>query len=141
MIKKRKARINVVKQFGNLISTYKEIVKSKGQECKKYFIVLRIVQFENANEYEIKIVLSQNAYPKIYIVSPNIFNDSCGKKPPHVYEYNKEKCRICLFLPGEVKLFEYYDKIVPWISEWLLNYEIWKITGVWNGGGHSGEKR
>ena len=25
--------------------------------------------------------------------------------------------------------------IVPWISEWLLHYEIWLVTGEWHGGG------
>jgi hypothetical protein len=25
--------------------------------------------------------------------------------------------------------------IVPWISEWLLHYEIWLVTGKWCAGG------
>jgi hypothetical protein len=34
--------------------------------------------------------------------------------------------------------------IVPWASEWLLHYEIWRATGTWTGGGHEpkqGSKR
>jgi hypothetical protein len=26
--------------------------------------------------------------------------------------------------------------VVPWISEWLLYYELWLFTGEWTGGGH-----
>jgi hypothetical protein len=27
------------------------------------------------------------------------------------------------------------DTTLPWTAEWLINYEIWKATGVWYGGG------
>jgi len=25
--------------------------------------------------------------------------------------------------------------ILPWASEWLFHYEIWRATGEWTGGG------
>jgi hypothetical protein len=25
---------------------------------------------------------------------------------------------------------------ILWTSEWLLDYEIWPVTGQWHGGGH-----
>jgi hypothetical protein len=28
------------------------------------------------------------------------------------------------------------DTTIPWVAEWLLQYEAWKITGEWLGGGH-----
>jgi len=28
------------------------------------------------------------------------------------------------------------DTIIPWASEWLFHYEIWKVTKTWHGGGH-----
>jgi len=27
------------------------------------------------------------------------------------------------------------NSVALWISEWLLHYEIWLITGEWHGGG------
>lgn len=27
------------------------------------------------------------------------------------------------------------DTIIPWTSEWLLHYEYWVLTGIWQGGG------
>jgi hypothetical protein len=40
--------------------------------------------------------------------------------------------------PGECK----HDRllaitVVPWISEWLIYYELWLVTGRWLGGGHT----
>jgi hypothetical protein len=27
------------------------------------------------------------------------------------------------------------DTTLPWTAEWLINYEIWRATGLWYGGG------
>jgi hypothetical protein len=57
-----------------------------------------------------------------------------GESLPHTYPGE----RLCLYYPGigewrsDVLLVK---TIVPWISEWLLNYEIWLATGIWCGGG------
>jgi hypothetical protein len=44
--------------------------------------------------------------------------------------------------PGECK----HDRllaitVVPWISEWLIYYELWLVTGRWLGGGHTVNRR
>jgi hypothetical protein len=55
-----------------------------------------------------------------------------GERLPHVYENDE----LCLYYPGEWSGKSHIaDTIIPWISEWLLHYEIWLATGEWQGGG------
>jgi hypothetical protein len=34
------------------------------------------------------------------------------------------------------------ETIIPWLSLWLTFYEMWRVTGEWDGGGitHDGSK-
>ena len=137
----RKGRINVVAQFGSIASLYKDIIVEKWHCSSKYYIRMRIKPSLISNNYQIKMQLEQNNYPQIFVENPNIYDECGGRRPPHVYEFSDKVCRICLFMAGEVKLSEFYDKVVPWISEWLIHYEIWRITVQWNGGGHVGSKK
>ena len=55
-----------------------------------------------------------------------------GEALPHVYEGGT----LCLHLPGEwTSDMLLVDSTVPWTAEWLINYEIWRATGEWYGGG------
>lgn len=52
---------------------------------------------------------------------------------PHVYTQD----HLCLYYPWQWTDNKLITRtIVPWASEWLLHYEIWKATGTWHGGGH-----
>jgi hypothetical protein len=43
---------------------------------------------------------------------------------------------LCLHLPGEWKPSMFVaDSTLTWTAEWLFNYEVWKATGEWHGGG------
>lgn len=57
-------------------------------------------------------------------------------KIPHLYEQPlpDQPPKLCLYLPSDNDwntLSPIADYIVPWISEWLLNYELWHVTGHW----------
>jgi hypothetical protein len=55
-----------------------------------------------------------------------------GESLPHVYGDGA----LCLHLAGEWSSdMLVVDSIIPWTAEWLINYEIWKATGEWHGGG------
>jgi hypothetical protein len=55
-------------------------------------------------------------------------------KLPHVYSHEKQY--LCLYYHGDFNYNKQFVKtIIPWTSEWLLHYEAWACTGVWNGGG------
>jgi hypothetical protein len=78
--------------------------------------------------------------PNITILAPKLVAPQGGHLP-HVFPGNKP----CLHFPGEWTPEMLIAKsIVPWASEWLLHYEIWRTTGTWTGGGHEpshGSKR
>jgi hypothetical protein len=71
--------------------------------------------------------------PRVHVLDPPLVVQE-GKNPPHTYSENQ----LCLYLPraGEWRSDMFLSQtIVPWISEWLLHYEIWRATGKWCGGG------
>jgi len=83
--------------------------------------------------YKIQIRYKLNGNPEVEVLDPSLKSKN-GRKPPHLYLGE----RLCLYLPktGEwTKEMLLSETIIPWASEWLLHYEIWRITGEWYGGG------
>lgn len=83
--------------------------------------------------YQVRLRYKLNGSPKIEILHPRL-ETRMGKKPPHLYSGE----RLCLYLPNTGEWgcgMLLSEVIVPWTSEWLLNYEIWLATGHWCGGG------
>jgi hypothetical protein len=70
--------------------------------------------------------------PKITVLEPSLRQPD--EPPlPHVFKGD----RLCVHFPGEWRANQLIaTTILPWTSEWLLHYEIWKATGEWHGGGH-----
>ena len=87
--------------------------------------------------YRIKIDYRANIKPDVYVVTPYPLPRYNGsKKLEHVYSTEKQK--LCLFHPS----FDNWNyakplvkTIIPWAAEWLMYYEIWVVTGEWEGGG------
>ena len=48
---------------------------------------------------------------------------------PHLYPDDS----LCLYYPLDIILFQDFNfiDIVPWVSEWLVMYEVWMKYGVW----------
>jgi hypothetical protein len=68
--------------------------------------------------------------PAIQVVDP-VLERRPGKPLPHTYQGDE----LCLYYPGEWSGKDAIEKtIIPWISEWLLYYEFWLVTGTWLGG-------
>lgn len=80
------------------------------------------------DEYEVEMIFSGKSVPKIYLKSPKI---------PVNYEIHMyAEGNLCLFYPPDFKWTESTsaaDSIIPWINEWIVYYEIYKISGVWEG--------
>lgn len=79
-------------------------------------------------EYDVRIEYKSGNFPQVYILNPSIkVNDEI-----HVYKEGS----LCLFYPGDLRwkdntsIAEY---TIPWIFEWLFYYEIYQLTGVWEG--------
>lgn len=99
-----------------------KIRKEKG---KTLLVVLGYYN-QTGNNYSYKVVYDGISSPKVWILSPNLVMN-----PPHVYSDKS----LCLFYPPKQpwicgKSF-IYSHTIPWVHEWILFYEIWKITGVW----------
>lgn len=81
--------------------------------------------------YKVRIAYRLGKRPVVTIIEPCLERLE-GERLPHVYE----KDELCLYYPGEWSGKSHIaDTIIPWISEWLLHYEIWLATGGWQGGG------
>lgn len=83
--------------------------------------------------YTVRLRYRHGQRPKATVVDPPLVLHSDAKSLPHVYPGNE----LCLYYPGEWR----HDMllgttILPWISEWLVHYELWLVTGKWTGGGH-----
>jgi hypothetical protein len=80
--------------------------------------------------YTVRITYSIREYPTVVVVDPPLQPDPDGYLP---HFYSEEGC-LCLHEADE------WDPsmlialtIVPWASEWLAHYELWKRTGQWYG--------
>ena len=126
-------KITLIKQYYIIESKYRNLIIEKQRDLNSATFDFNIIPSELSQAYTVRMVLSKNNNPKIYVLHPKIKTRK-KKRPPHIYDFDEG--RICLFLPREINSYSCYDKIVPWIAEWLLFYEIWLVTGNWNGGGH-----
>lgn len=78
-------------------------------------------------EYEVEISYTLGRFPKAKIISPKII-----PKAPHTFDDDS----ICTFYPESFiwnRSMKLSETLVPWISDWIFHYEIWKVTGKWNG--------
>lgn len=82
----------------------------------------------NANTYAIRIEFRAGCFPQVYVLNPSI------KPNADIHIYSEGS--LCLFYPGDLKwkdttsIAEY---TIPWIYEWILFYELYLLTGVWEG--------
>lgn len=89
-----------------------------------------------SDTYRIKIVYQDGLLPRVYVMQPKpLPMPKPAKKLPHTYDTKLQ--RICICLPNDwnrSKLIA--DTIVHWAIQWLVYYEHWAFTGIWEGGGH-----
>ena len=79
-------------------------------------------------EYEVEIFYKANVPPNVYINHPRI------KYHDDIHLYNDKS--LCLYYPLDMPWGKHIllaNTIIPWISEWIVLYELWKITGKWEG--------
>lgn len=87
-----------------------------------------IFQPEGCGKYEIKIEFRAGTFPQVYILNPTV-------KPNadiHIYKEGS----LCLFYPADMQWKEttsIAEHTIPWIFEWIIYYELYLLTGVWEG--------
>lgn len=143
MAKKRKIRkkkISPIIQITNICKAYPDLVVDYKVKNDNYYVLLKIKPTKTSLSYMIKLEVLKAYKPRIYIVSPSpqkLFKNL--KEIPHIF--SRKEGRICLYYGKEITFETDYSIIIPWISEWLFYFEIWKITGKWCGGGHTIRQR
>lgn len=83
--------------------------------------------------YSVKLYFKKGNRPKVYVLNPKLIIPT-GKELPHVHSEDD----LCLYYPNGKEWNEekfLVKTMLPWASEWLYHYEIWLVTGDWNGGG------
>lgn len=84
--------------------------------------------------YTVRLAYRHSRRPEVTITDPPLGLHPGASHLPHVYEGDL----LCLYYPGQWKHDMLLARtILPWTAEWLLHYELWLITGRWNGGGDS----
>lgn len=92
--------------------------------------------------YEVRIEYRLREQPRTFVVAP-ILNrrPSEPQRPiPHTYDSDKPgQERPCVYLPGTDwdATKSIAATIIPWLQCWITDYETWRTTGVWFGGGVS----
>lgn len=92
-----------------------------------------------SKEYTIKIEYRMGKYPKTWLMNEEL-DPETYLNIPHKYNADLQEgiVQLCLFKPANKEWVKHYSiatTIVPWAIEWLYYYEIWQITGEWQGGG------
>lgn len=82
----------------------------------------------DANAYDVRVEFRAGCFPQVYVLNPSI------KPNANIHIYREGS--LCLFYPGDLKwkdttsIAEY---TIPWIYEWILFYELYLLTGIWEG--------
>lgn len=93
-------------------------------------------------EYTVSIKYRLGGAPKAYVHSPALArrSEAPNEPVPHVYPWLEgTEGHPCLYRPwsNEWNAGKPISRtIVPWLLTWLANYEVWRATGKWLGGGH-----
>jgi len=80
------------------------------------------------DRYKVRIEYVVGFEPKTTILKPNIFPSK------HIHMYRDHS--VCLHYPPDMRWnekIEINQYTIPWISEWIIFYEIYKMTGKWEG--------
>jgi hypothetical protein len=90
---------------------------------------------ELGNVYEVHITYRfLHRRPRVAILSPELEFAEGMKRLPHVFRGGQGD--LCIHLtsdwnPGMLIA----DTIMPWLSQWLYFFEVWRQTGAWIGKG------
>ena len=120
-------------------------IQQEGRLRRKalFYVVFEIQPTPLSKVYTLLLVYKERGIPYVYVLSPNLQQESGILTIPHLYDSNK--LRLCLYYPSynEFESNDYIaEQVVPWIKLWLYHYEVWLYTKEWLGGGiHPGDEK
>ena len=84
-------------------------------------------------EYHVRIDYRERYTPKTQVLNPQPARRDQEQPVPHTLGQDHLPC---LFTTGDWNSsMPLGDTIVPWLAEWLVFYEGWRLTGIWYGNG------
>lgn len=79
-------------------------------------------------QFKYRLVYSPPLKPKVFIREPFIeYSDDI-----HMYPQDNS---LCLYYPKDftwTSRCHLFDTIIPWTHGWIVNYELYKLTGRWH---------
>jgi len=82
--------------------------------------------------YTVRMTYKVGRTPRVTVLRP-LLRVQDVEELPHVYAGDE----LCLHYPKQWSDRDMItETILPWVSEWLLHFEFYKIDGKWHGGGH-----
>lgn len=84
--------------------------------------------------YQVRITYRAPGAPRAFVVGPPLRRRKPDECIPHTYKGDHP----CLYFPATNEWRpdrRLADTIIPWLSEWLFYYEVWRAIGEWLGGG------
>lgn len=99
-----------------------------------------------SREYQVTIKYTLSNPPICVVKAPDLLALAEDRNVPHTYKNQTgiKGTQLCLYLPvikQKNKIGEWHptmflaNTILPWASIWLLYFEFWLHSGVWDGGG------
>jgi hypothetical protein len=85
--------------------------------------------------YRTRIEYKMMYRPKVWIADSKLKRRDPDIRIPHTFADD----RPCLFLNEWNSRMLIATSILPWLMMWLVFYESWLVTGIWQGSGHEEE--
>jgi hypothetical protein len=121
------SRLKPAKQNFEMQKLFPQFVRTGYGNCSQWTGALTTM---TGHRYKIRIEYGNSGAPRAYMVAPQM-EPGC----PHKYEEGQ----MCLFWPDDPenepwgKASSLAKIILPWCAAWLHFYDIWLVTGVWEG--------
>lgn len=87
--------------------------------------------------YDVRLDYTDGKLPRAWIEKPTLRVREGHTRIPHTFR-DTSGPRPCLFFKGDWKpRMSIATSVVPWLMLWLVFYETWLATGIWQGEGHT----
>lgn len=127
-MRRRAGGLSVTQQAVGLRTRYPDGRVRLGPNRLTWTHILRPTDISRC--YRVRLRYQSGKHPKVWVLDHLAIRP--GTTLPHTYADNT----LCLYRTDDWDRFmQLADTIIPWTAEWLAFYEIWLLSGDWEGGG------
>ena len=143
----RSPRISLAVQQGHMHAVWPEL--ESRIERGMLIIRGRVHPSPLTETYTMRLTYRLGGAPQLHVVSPKLERRPGEPDAPIPHTYNSSTPgseRPCVYYPDGrewTPAMLLATTIMPWLLAWLVDYELWRATGQWFGGGiaHGGRER